>query len=122
MERDILAVAERRSAALVARDPDALRALHHRALRWTTHRGAVLEREAYVAANTAGELVWRSQRIEDVHVIVAGDTAVLIAVAVDEVERDGEPQTFRLHLTQVWVRDDDGWLCLAGHAGPSVRP
>jgi hypothetical protein len=43
---------------------------------------------------------------------------VLVAVVVDEVEREGERVTNRLRLTQTWVQSDDGWVCLAGHAGP----
>ena len=119
MEEEVLAAAERRAAALAARDPDALRALHHPALRWLTHRGEVLGRDAYIAGNTASDLVWRSQRLEDPQVQLAGDTAILTATVVDEVERAGEPQTFRLALIQTWVREDGRWRCLAGSA---VRP
>jgi ketosteroid isomerase-like protein len=122
MEDEVLAAAERRAKALRERDAAALRALHHEQLRWTTHRGAVLDRDAYVAANTQGDLVWRDQRLEDVQVTVAGDAAVLTARVVDEVERAGEPQTFSLRLTQAWVRGPGGWVCLAGHAGPAVTP
>ena len=45
VREEILTAAERRSAALVARDADALRALHHPDLRWTTHRGEVRDRD-----------------------------------------------------------------------------
>jgi len=115
---EVRAAAERRGRALADRDAGELLRLHHPALRWTTHRGEVLDRERYVAGNTEDRLVWRAQRLEDVAVTVAGDTAVLVAVVVDEVEQDGEPVTNRLRLTQTWVRGDDGWVCLAGHAGP----
>jgi hypothetical protein len=37
---EILAAAERRSAALVARDAEALRELHHPDLRWSIMRGS----------------------------------------------------------------------------------
>jgi ketosteroid isomerase-like protein len=116
----VLAAAERRARALAGRDAETLRALHHPDLRWTTFRGDVLEREAYVRGNTEGELVWRAQRLEDVEVHVAGDTAVLTAIVVDEVERAGARETYRLRLTQTWVRGTDGWVCLAGHAGPRL--
>ena len=79
VEADVLAAAEQRAPALVARDADELLRLMHPRLRWTTHDGIV----------------------------------------VDEVERDGRPETFRLRLTQVWVREDERWQCLAGHAGPA---
>jgi hypothetical protein len=117
---EVLAAAERRSRALVGRDRDALHALHHPQLRWTTHRGDVLDRDDYVRGNTEGPLVWLGQRLEDADVVAAGDAAVLTAVVVDEVEQGGERMTNRLRLTQVWVRGDEGWTCLAGHAGPPV--
>jgi hypothetical protein len=119
-EEEVLAAAERRARALADRDAGELLRLHHPALRWTTHRGEVLDRERYVAGNTEGTLVWRRQRLEDAEVTVAGDTAVLVAVVVDEVEQDGAPLEHRLRLTQTWVRSDDGWVCLAGHAGTAV--
>jgi ketosteroid isomerase-like protein len=113
----ILAAAEQRSGALVARDADALRALHHRDLRWTTQRGEVRDREAYVAGNTAGDLVWRAQRLEDVDVVVVGDAAVLTAAVHDEFERAGEPGSHTVRLTLMWVREAGTWRVLAGHAG-----
>jgi hypothetical protein len=122
MEHEVLDAARRRSQALVARDPDALRALHHPALRWTTHRGETKDRDAYVAGNTQTDLVWRDQRLEDPQVTVIGDTAILVAVVYDAFERGGEPHEHRMHLSQTWVRDPSGWVCLAAHAGPVVRP
>jgi hypothetical protein len=68
---EILAAAERRSRALVARDAAALRALHHPDLRWTTHRGDTRDLDAYVAGNTEGDLVWRDQRLGDADVVAA---------------------------------------------------
>jgi hypothetical protein len=114
---EVLAAARRRAEALAARDPEVLTELMHPSLRWTTHTGDVLTREQYVVGNTRGDLRWRSQRLEDAQVVVVGDTAVLTAWVTDDVTRDGRDQTFTLRLTQTWVRDEDGWLCLAGHAG-----
>jgi hypothetical protein len=50
--------------------------------------------------------------------VVVGDTAVLTAVAVDEVSRAGRTETRRLRLTQTWLRTAEGWVVLAAHAGP----
>jgi ketosteroid isomerase-like protein len=120
-EDEVLDVARRRSAALVARDPHALEALHHPAYRFTTPRGEVKDRDAYVRGNTGGALVWRAQRLEDAHVTVVGDTAILTAVAHDEFERDGEPQAHAMRLTLTFVRDaGTRWIVLAGHAGPAL--
>ena len=116
---EILAAAERRSRALVARDADALRALHHPDLRFTTHRGDVRDRDAYIRGNTEGDLVWRDQRLTDVDVVAVGDTAVLTALVHDEFERAGEPGAHNMRLTLAWVREDGTWRVLAGHAGPA---
>jgi hypothetical protein len=119
-ERDVLAAAQLRAAALVRGDAGELRRLLHPELRWTTHTGSVLDRGAYVGGNTDGSLVWHEQRLELPRVTAVGDTAVLTAVVVDEVERGGTRETFRLRLTQTWVREQGTWRCLAGHAGPRV--
>ena len=50
-------------------------------------------------------------------------SALLRADVTDVVLTEtGEPATFRMPVTQVWVRDRDRWLCLAGHAGPRLSP
>ena len=119
VREEILTAAERRSAALVARDADALRALHHPDLRWTTHRGEVRDRDRYIRGNTEGDLVWRAQRLTDADVVTVGDTAVLTALVHDEYERAGEPGAHAMRLTLVWVRENGTWRVLAGQAGPA---
>jgi ketosteroid isomerase-like protein len=116
----VLDAAQRRAAALVAADADALRDLMHPALQWTTFKGDVLSRDQYIAGNTEGGLVWRSQRLHGATVAVVGDTAVVTALVIDEVHKDGRDQTLALRLTQTWVRAGSGWQCLAGHAGPKL--
>jgi len=114
----VLATVARRSAALVARDADALRALHHPEFRFTTPRGDVRALEAYIAGNTGGELVWRAQHLREHDVVLAGDVAVLTGVMHDEYERAGEPGAHDMHVTFVLVRAGGEWIVLAGHAGP----
>jgi hypothetical protein len=117
----VVAAARARSAALVAGDRQRLAALLHPRLRWTTYQGVVLDREQYLAGNVGGGLVWVEQMLQDVDVQVVGDAAaVLTALVVDVVNRDGSPETLRLRLTQTWVNTVDGWQCLSGHAGPRV--
>ena len=115
-EQEVIAAAEERAAALVRRDKDALQRLMHPRLRWTTRLGLVLDRESYIDGNTSGSLNWRGQRLESPEVVVVGDAAILTATVVDEVEEAGDRQTFRLRLTQTWVRDQGTWQCLSGHA------
>jgi len=119
-EQEVIASAQQRAKALARRDAEELQRLMHSKLRWTTHLPVVLDCDAYIAGNTDGSLVWREQRLEQPTVAVVGDTAVLATVVVDVVERDGRQETFRLRLTQTWVREAGVWQCIAGHAGPSL--
>ena len=96
-----------------------LQELLHEEFRWTTHRGELLDRSEYIRRNTQGETVWRSQTLSNAQVTVVGDTAILHADVADLVlSDDQEETTFRMPVTQVWVRVDGAWTCLAGHAGP----
>lgn len=120
-EREVIEAALARAAALGVGDTDALTALLHPDFAWTSHVGGTHDREDYVRRNTEGHTVWRSQDLVDPHVVVVGDTAVLRAEVVDVVLDDaGAPATFRMPMTQTWVREDGAWRCLAGHAGPRL--
>lgn len=96
-----------------------LSTLLHGDFRWTSSAGDTFSRSEYIRRNTNGETVWRSQRLTGAEVVVVGNTAVLYAEVTDVVlSEDDETETFRMPMTQVWVRLDRGWKCLAGHAGP----
>jgi hypothetical protein len=115
-EDQVTEAAMRRAAALAAGDEAALRLLMHPGLQWTTYRGEVLGYEDYIVGNTRRNLLWRSQRLADIKVTVAGDAAVLTAAVADEVSQDGRDRALHLRLTLMWVRTPEGWRCVAGHA------
>ena len=81
MSAPILEATRRRSAALVARDADALRALHHPGFRFTTPRGDVRDRDAYILGNTAGEPGAHDMRLTLVWVLENDQWVVLAAHA-----------------------------------------
>lgn len=117
--QEVIRAAEDRASALAAGAAGRLRVLLHEDFRWTTHKGQTFDRSEYLRRNTEGDTVWRSQQLSGVEVVIVGDTAVLHAEVTDVVLSDaGEPETFRMPMTQVWVRLDARWRCLAGHAGP----
>ena len=118
--QQVLRAATARAAALAGGDGAGLAELLHDEFRWTSHLGETYGREEYVRRNTGGQTVWVSQDLGAAVVVVDGDTAVLQAVAIDVVVRDGDEVTFRMPVTQVWVRRDGVWTCLAGHAGPRL--
>lgn len=119
VEQEVTAAAEKRAAALAAGDAERLSALLHGDFRWTSHVGDTYSRSEYIRRNTGGDTVWRSQELSGAEAVVVGDTAVLYAEVTDVVlSENDEPETFRMPMTQVWVRLNDTWKCLSGHAGP----
>ena len=118
--QQVVAAARARARALAEQDAAGLVALLHEDFRWTTHTGDTYDRAEYVRRNIEGGTVWRSQTLDHADVVVVGDTAVLRSEVTDVVRRAGSDadETYRMPMTQVWVRRDERWTCLAGHAGP----
>jgi ketosteroid isomerase-like protein len=117
--REVIEAALARATALTEADASRLLALLHEDFRWTSHVGETFDRDEYVARNTEGHTVWRSQHLNDAEVVVVGDTAVLYAEVIDTVRSGADgSELFRMPMTQVWVRQGGAWKCLAGHAGP----
>ena len=120
--QQVLMAATARADALAAGDADRLRELLHRDFHWTSHRGEDFDRDAYVHSNTSGSNRWRSQTLHDPEVTVVGEVAVLRCTVVDCVDTGHGSERFRMPMTQVWIRTDAQWVCLAGHAGPRLPP
>jgi len=117
----VLTAARARAAALAAADADRLGILLHPDFRWTTHTGVDLDRAAYIEANTGGSVIWRRQDLGRPEIVVVGEAAALRTVVTDTVVGEKDPETYRMPMTQFWVRTDLGWQCLAGHAGPRLE-
>jgi Domain of unknown function (DUF4440) len=117
---EVIEAAHLRAAALATGDPQELRELLHPQFRWFSHTGERFDRESYVRSNTGGSNRWDRQELSEVKVIAHERTAVLRCEVVDTVDRGSGVEEFRMPMTQVWVRYDDRWVCLAGHAGPSL--
>ncbi|MFT4166937.1 MAG: nuclear transport factor 2 family protein [Microlunatus sp.] len=118
---EVLAAARMRAEALGRGDRDSLEALLHPQFAWTSHKGTTFDKTTYLDANTAGPTEWHGQRLEDVHIRVIDDVAVLRCVVSDDVTTASGRETFRMPMTQTWIRGDRGWQCLAGHAGPRLN-
>lgn len=119
--QQIIEAAEARAAALADGDAERLADLLHENFRWTTHVGATYNKREYIRRNTEGHTRWRSQQLHSTEVVVVGETAVLCAEVADVVmSGPEESETFRMPMTQVWVRVEGTWACLAGHAGPRL--
>lgn len=120
--QQVLMAATARADALAAGDADQLSELLHRDFHWTSHRGESFDRDDYVRSNTSGSNRWSSQAIHDPEVTVVGEVAILRCTVVDCVDTGHGSESFRMPMTQVWIRTDAQWVCLSGHAGPRLPP
>jgi hypothetical protein len=117
---EVLEAARLRAAALAAGDAHELREMLHPQFRWVSHTGERFDRESYVRSNAGGTNRWARQELSEIKVVAHPHTAVLRCQVMDAVDRGEGVEELRMPMTQVWVRYDDRWVCLAGHAGPSL--
>jgi ketosteroid isomerase-like protein len=116
----VLATARDRAAALVAGDAQRLGELLDANFHWTSHTGEQFDRDTYLDANTGGRTAWRNQDLGEPDVIVFGDAAVLVTVVTDTIEGPDGPVSYRMPMTQFWIKSEHRWQCVAGHAGPRL--
>ena len=114
-EPEVLEAAARRAAALAQQDWSLLEQLLHADFVYTNSQGTRLDRTVYLDFVRTGPLRWNAQSYDDVRVCLAGATAVLTGVVVDDVTVDGDRHVLRFATTQTYVLADGGWSYLAGH-------
>ena len=134
LEATVLAAARRRSAALVAKDLDALQTLLHPAFVYANASGQVLGRDEYLELYVRPPGIrWTSQTLLEPRVAISGSTAVVTCLVHDVVrfrestassdagaqEEDVLDETFR--TTATWIRTVAGWQCLAAHTSTIPR-
>jgi ketosteroid isomerase-like protein len=121
VDAEVLAAATMRADALGRGDRSRLEALLHPQFVWTSHKGETFNRTTYLDANTGGRTAWHGQQLEEVDVQVIGDIAVLRCTVTDDVTTAEGRGTFKMPMTQTWIRDQRGWRCVAGHTGPRLE-
>ena len=114
-EAEVLDAVARRGAALAQQDWSVLDELLDADFIYTNSQGTRLGRAAYLDFVRTGPLRWNAQSYDDVAVRVAGATAVLTGVVVDDVVVDGDPHVLRFATTQIYLLLDGRWSYLAGH-------
>lgn len=72
--------------------------------------GESFDRASYLRSNAPGRTTWRGQDLGDPEVLVVGDAAVLRTVVTDTIDRVDGIETYRMPMTQFWVRTGSGWL------------
>ena len=108
-EIEILALEEKRFAAMVAGDVAALDALLDDGLVYTHSSGVVDDKASYLEAIGSGRTRYVSQKRFDERVRMRGDCALVTGRAEIEVEVNGVHKSLRLRYLDVWVKTPRGW-------------
>jgi ketosteroid isomerase-like protein len=110
---EVLALEERRFAAMVAKDTAALGELFADELSYTHSNASVDTKATFLAAIEARRFDYRSVTCSDRTSVVLGDTALLTGRAQIEVLAGGREVQLNARFTVTYVRKDGRWQFLA---------
>ena len=108
-EKEILALEDKRYAAMIAKDEKALADLFADDLIYVHSSGLVDTKASYIAAIRSGKFDYRKcDRFEE-KARIYGDTALVTGRAVFEAVVEGNPRTLRLRYLNVWIKNGATW-------------
>jgi ketosteroid isomerase-like protein len=122
IEKEILALEEKRCAAMTGRDADALAAMLHDDLVYTHSSGVVDDKATYVDAIRSGRTRYHSIERAGEHVRAYGDTVLVTGNAAIEVDVNGQHKSLRLCYLDVWTRTPQGWKFVAWQSTARPNP
>jgi ketosteroid isomerase-like protein len=108
-ENEILALEDKRFAAMTGKDWKALDALLHDQLLYTHSSGVTDTKAVWMDAMKAGRTVYKSVKHSDRKVRVYGDNALVTGKAAIEAEVNGQARSMRLVYLDVWTKTSQGW-------------
>jgi len=112
-EKDILALEEKRCAAMTANDLAALEGMFHDALIYTHSSAVVDTRASYLEALRSGHTRYEKIERSDEKVRVCGDTALVTGRAIIHVTVKGEKKHLDTRFLDVWTKTPQGWKFIA---------
>jgi len=117
-EKDILALEDRRLAAMIARDFGALEALVHEQLLYTHSSGITDTKASWLESMKSGKVKYKSATGVDRKVRVINDMALISGMAHIEADIGGQPRTLRLLFLNAWAKTPQGWKFVAWQSCP----
>ncbi|HYL25778.1 MAG TPA: nuclear transport factor 2 family protein [Burkholderiales bacterium] len=117
-EKELLALEERRFAAMIARDFGTLEALVHDALLYTHSSGVTDTKASWLQSMRSGRVKYQSAKCSEQKVRIFGDTALITGRAQIEAEIGGQPKTLKLLFLNAWTRTPQGWQFVAWQSTP----
>lgn len=117
-EKEILALEEKRYAAMTGGDFAALEALLHEQLLYTHSSGATDTKASWLEALKSGRTRYKSAKITDQKVRLLGEAALVTGKGQIEAEVNGQPRSLRLVFLNVWTKTPKGWKFIAWQSTP----
>ncbi|HZS68586.1 MAG TPA: nuclear transport factor 2 family protein [Burkholderiales bacterium] len=115
---ELLALEERRFAAMIARDFAKLEMLVHDELRYTHSSGVTDGKASWLDSMRLGRVKYKSAQCSEQQVRIYGDTALITGRAHIEAEIGGQPKTLKLLFLNAWTRTPQGWQFVAWQSTP----
>jgi ketosteroid isomerase-like protein len=115
--KEILALEDRRYAAMTGGDMKALEALVHDELVYTHSSGLVDNKSSWLESMRSGKTRYRKVVRADEKVRFFGDTALVTGRADIEAEIGGQPRSLKLRYLNAWVKAGGGWKFAAWQSG-----
>jgi ketosteroid isomerase-like protein len=117
-EKEILALEDKRYAAMTGGDFGALEALLHDGLLYT-HSSSVTDTKAtWLEALKSGRTRYKSAKITDQKVRLLGEVALVTGKGQIEAEVNGQPRSLKLVFLNVWTKTPKGWKFIAWQSTP----
>ena len=113
IEQEILALEEKRCAAMTANDIAGLEKLFHDELIYTHSSAVVDTRASYLEALKSGHTRYHSVQRSDEKVRVCGDSALVTGRAIMDVTVRGEKKHLDTRFLDVWTKTPQGWKFVA---------
>lgn len=113
IEQDILALEEKRCAAMTTNNIATLENLLHDELIYTHSSAVVDTRASYLNALKSGQTRYHSVQRSDEKVRVSGDSALVTGRAIIDVTVKGEKKHLDMRFLGVWTKTPQGWKFIA---------
>ena len=114
----IVELEDRRYAAMLAADVDALDALLSDRLVYGHSRGNRDTKAGYLAELAEGRLVYEAIEHPVERVLLAGDAAVVVGQMIATARVDQRPTTMHNTCLVVWAREGSSWRVISYQATP----
>lgn len=117
-EKDILALEEKRLAAMIERDFAKLESMVHDQLLYTHSSGVVDGKASWLESMKSGKVRYRKASCAEQKVRVFGDVALVTGRANIEADIGGQAKTLKLLFLNAWTKTPQGWKFVAWQSTP----